>query len=97
MKVVAIIALSLLITALIVMGSFRTDWIFYPVTGIQEYKRSVLGLVIGPISERNIEECVRYELGPKSEGQSKVLISRCYLIFGCTVSESPNEVFRCAT
>ena len=95
MRILAIVFVSLVLTILIVVGSFKTDWVFYPGSGVQDYERSVLGLVIAPISERNVQECDNYQLGPKSLGKRKVIISSCYLVFGCGVSEPPDEVFTC--
>ncbi|MDH3692815.1 MAG: hypothetical protein OEU36_25595 [Gammaproteobacteria bacterium] len=97
MKILAIVILAIVLTLVITVGSLRTDWVFYPETGMQEYERSFLGLVIEPMSERNYKECKNIKLGEKAVGKSKVLISSCYLVFGCVVSENPSDVFECAT
>ena len=97
MKILLIIVLSLFITLVICIGSLRTDRVFYPNTGIQDYDRSVLGLVIEPLSDKNLRECSKYNLGKLASGRSKVLISSCYLVFGCVVSQKPSDVFQCAT
>ena len=96
MKFVMIIVSSIVISFLIVILSFKTNHYFYPDSGDQEYERSILGLVIEPISERNYQECVQYELGPKAVGHTKVLLSTCYLVFGCTAYENRANVFKCA-
>ena len=97
MKFLVILILTVMLTLAIIFGSLRTDWIFYPGTGMQDYERLVLGLVIEPISERNYKECSKFKLGTMAVGQEEVLISSCYLVFGCVVSKNPRDVFECAT
>ena len=76
------------IVVLLSLATFRTDHMIDNECGIQEYERSILGITIELLSERNYKE---FENGAECDASSVKLslISRCYL-FGYTIQNESN-------
>ncbi|MEM6580030.1 MAG: hypothetical protein AAF699_02085 [Pseudomonadota bacterium] len=62
-------------------------------SGSQSYERSIFGMVVESMSERNIRECLNWS-NPRPEQSGVVVLSRC-TVMGCDELESTEVMLRC--
>lgn len=76
------ILVAVVLLAVTALGTFRTDHILQA-DGSQSYERSILGVTIGPWSERDYFECPTH-LDSARTRSTPILLSSCFPLFGCT-------------
>ncbi|MEM8560921.1 MAG: hypothetical protein AAGF57_01735 [Pseudomonadota bacterium] len=62
-------------------------------SGSQSYERSIFGMVIESMSERNIRDCLNWT-NPRPGQSGIVVLSRC-TVLGCDEFESTEVMLRC--
>ena len=77
-----LIFVAVVLLAVTALGTFRTDHILQA-DGSQSYERSILGLMIEPWSELDYFECPTH-LAYARTRSTPILLSSCFLLFGCT-------------
>lgn len=76
------ILVAVVLLAVTTFSTFRTDHILNR-DGSQSYERSILGIMIDPWTERGELECPAHIDYARAKS-APLLLSSCFLVFGCT-------------
>jgi len=81
---IGVILFAVATIILLAVIGFRTDHYIDLQSGLQDYERSILGITIEALSERNYQECQSWN-NTRAPERGRVKIASCELLWGVEI------------